>query len=249
MEALAQIGRAKRPEYWEGLQEIAVHRLNSGTDHVGPYIDQEPFATFVRTVPEFVAAKRDWDRGLVDPKLDRERVHSLTTEQLLQPHLTGIHLRRQTLAERTSRADHRLLVGSLKHESINIRALAACVLAEQGSSEGFEAARQLVLELGGHGTIVARTIATRALSAMPSDLVLPLARDWRSSRRSTLRHAGREILLSHANDDDIPWIRSQLRRRFNLGAEGELLFAVELGARLWHPAMLVDVTRLFGEFV
>jgi hypothetical protein len=247
--ALAELGRPKRPDYWEGLEEIAARRLNSGGHGFGPYIDQEPFATFTRTVPEFVAAKEQREVDLGRPDLEKERVLHMNTQQLLQPPLTRIHERAKVLAGRTTAADQSLLARSLKHEDLQVRAVAARALAEQGSFQGYETAKLIVLGLRGWRSIVTRNFATKALSAMPAELVLPLARDWRSSRRPTLRHASRQILEPHANRDDIPWIRRQLRRKVSVEAEGELLSAAELAARLWDPEVLADLRRLFGEFL
>ncbi|MCA9646602.1 MAG: hypothetical protein KC492_38210, partial [Myxococcales bacterium] len=247
-EALSELGRAQRPEYWQGLETAAADRVTPDPGGIDLYLGNEPLATFARTVPAFVAMKQRAD-NFERTDAESEKLRGLSTEELLQSPVTAIHERAKVLAERTAPIDREALTHGLAHADIKVRALAARALAEQGSSEGYDTAKQILVGLRGWERLVARGFTTKALTAMPADLVLPLARKWRSSRRAPLRDAGRAILESHANSDDVPWIRNQLRRKWSIDAEGELLFAAELAARLWVPTMLGDLRRLFGEFV
>jgi hypothetical protein len=119
---------------------------------------------------------------------------------------------------------------------------------ERGDDALLSTARRIIEEDVKPMPIAARLAARRALALLPSDLVLPLARQWRSSRLRRFRLAAGDILIRHATSDDLGWIRMQLRRPISDGRVYTTCRLVEMLCRFPHEGPFIVLNRIYGEF-
>lgn len=93
-----------------------------------------------------------------------------------------------------------------------------------------------------------RLWATRALAKLPSEMVLPLARLWRSSFRWYIRRSGRDLIRKHATPEDVPWVRKQLSRVMTDGRIYDICTYAETITKFPEMGPFRALRRLYAHF-
>ncbi|MGE0601222.1 MAG: hypothetical protein AB7J35_17285 [Dehalococcoidia bacterium] len=170
----------------------------------------------------------------------------LSTEELLKQDQRRPHpFVSAILGERTSPVHQTALRNGLLSDSPVTRGLAALALARQGEFH-LDVATELAVKR--KQPPWASSLGRDALALGDSEIVLPMARSWRSARNWRKQGAAREILKHHATVDDIPWIEDRLRRCSSNGQIGPLRQLAEVIAARFPGREFPLLKRRFDPF-
>ena len=260
--ALDELADTEKPDAWRGLDLVLSARF------------QDPQAldcqAQIRWVPLDKAPWNDWARSptlvgelLRDTKqsegekgeVEEADYSAMTTAQVLDV-AEGQRKRRglAALNSRNSDEDAAVLLPAIdiRHPWRALAALRA--LGPRRDPRVYEPARRIVEEGrfnwrdSQHHPIMLRAAAADALAVLAAGLVLPLAREWRSSHRWKFRRSGIDILERHATQEDIPWIIRQLRRPVTHGRAYAFCDYMQMLARFPEHGPFPVVRRIFREF-
>ncbi len=258
--ALEELADARDADAWRGLDEVLSARFQdpevlSCQIHWTP-LDKPPWKEWVRAptpVGKMLRARRRKLKTQPEPHPDYA---SMTTEELLDWADRNRSWRCVTdvLASRDSAEDTAILLQAID-ESRPWRAIAALrALAPRGDVRVFEPAKAVIERFRWGGwqrrrqSPQLRIAAAKALVQLPPDVVLPLARRWRSSPAWKFRRTAIDILERHATAEDIPWIQKQLGRRITDHRVYFLCNYAQLLAKFPEHGPFPALRRIFREF-
>lgn len=259
--ALDTLISAGKPEAWEGLDEVIARRfpnLDELDDQLWYQpLDEEPWRTWKATGHALSPMLRTRGRRL-GKRAPRFDATGLTTEELLDiaergPSTTHVW---DGLRSRDSAADYATLLAAI---DLNRpwRATAALHALASKSDPRVLAPAQRVIEgwrggwtggrMWGHSFQLLRW-ASRALARLRPELVLPLARAWRSSTAWKYRVTAHAILEKHATSEDVPWLRRRLSRPITDGRVYSVCDIAELLERFPQHGPYSALRRVYHEF-
>ncbi len=229
--ALDELIETGRAEAWEGLNGVIEARFPD-PEQLGNRLScvplgEPPWSGWKDSPGPLGAILRKRERRERDQQGTTEEVDysSMSTQELLD--LTELQdpARRieEALSSRDSPEDSALFLAAIELSRPLRAATALRILRRRGDPRVFEPAKRIIEQWRRRQRstpaerrrypLVLYSAANRALRGSPSHIALPLARRWRSSPSPTLRHSAQGVLRSHATEDDVPWVRRQLRWR------------------------------------
>lgn len=259
--ALWELAETRDPESWAGLDEVVSARfqdpkiLSCQLSLNWAPLDNPPWDAWAlgpTAVGRILRDRQKGSRAQSEPSPDPA---TMTTVELLDraEQTKSPRTAPGVLAARDSEEDTAILLEAID-ESRPWRAIAALqALGQRGDVRVLEPAKGIIerFQWGGwrrrRQPLALRMWASRAIVELPADLVLPLARRWRSSRSWKYRRTAISILERHATVDDIPWLRRQLTRRIGGRVYGLCDYA-QILARFPETGPYAALRRIFREF-
>lgn len=259
-QALEELASTRNPEAWMELDVVLSERFKNPEDLTlelglgyraldkGPWKEWRSSETMLGETIRSVSRRAK--QGLA------QDTASLTTEELLDEAERSHESSWMggPLSERNSESDVAVLL-----DAIDIarpwRAVAALdALGVQRDPRVFGPAKRIIEQHRFSWTrkkrdpLRLRMSASHALESLSSEIVLPLAREWRSSRVAKFRHVALRILDQHATEEDLPWLREQLARPVTDYRVGPFYTYAEIITRIPDAGTFPALRRIFREF-
>jgi len=238
---------------WAGLDEVLRERFPDDASFLRemPWMSEdEPWTTWQKPGSPLASAiqavrteRRKHEAEPIDP--------SLTTEEILDTAERRRNRLIDVLKSRDFDGDREILLAAIDL-SRPWRAIAALTaLTPIADPRVYRLAKGIIEQWHRdpkRQPAVLRSVAAKALAALPSDMVLSLARRWRSSPAWKYRRTAYTILENHATAEDLPWVRRQLRKPITYGRIYQFGDLAEIVEKFPGSGRYPQLRRLYQRF-
>jgi hypothetical protein len=256
--ALYELGETQRPWAWDGLDQVIRDRFHDDPmlEREWPWVSgDEPWKTWRRNggplAPAIEALLARQGKGG-----EEDETVAMTTDELLDWAERKRRLRIKALEARNSANDTNALLAAVDISRPWRAAAALTALAPRADPRVLPLAKGIIeqfrfswwMSKARRHPLVLRPAAAKALAALPSHLVLPLARQWRSSSQRKFRKSAYTMLETHATVDDLSWVRKQLRKPISDQRIYQFCDLAEIIERFPEKGPFRPLRRIYRDF-
>jgi hypothetical protein len=207
---LRELDTAATTPEWTAVAKTIAERAAQDPDHLPLF--GEPYETWSSVEPAVASVtKTNWGNPAAQRRRREARLQKLATPALLKrPGRGSVTSIIRELSTRKNPDEYGALVEAARSSNAMERALALAALIEQADFDLFDQTLQMAVTEQ-HPPYASRIAQQAALKA-EGEVLLPIARKWRTAREWRRRNFAFQVFERYATSEDIRWLRGVLNR-------------------------------------